>query len=97
MIASGHTHTRKGFVEAAFAEVGLDLRSHAKLSESLRRPSEILYSAGNTEAAERIIKWRAGSTMLDIVRAMVVDEMSRAPGRRSESEPTVSPAENERA
>ncbi|MET0274573.1 MAG: GDP-mannose 4,6-dehydratase [Phenylobacterium sp.] len=76
VIASGRTHSLQEFVETAFAEVGLDWRAHVDSDESLRRPSEILYSAGNAEAAGRLIGWRAETTMQEIVRMMVRDAMN---------------------
>ena len=75
VIASGRTHSLREFVEAAFAEVGLDWRQHVDVDDSLRRPSDIPYSAGNADKAGRLIGWRAQSGMREVVRIMVADEM----------------------
>jgi GDPmannose 4,6-dehydratase len=75
VIASGRTHNLTAFVEAAFAEVGLSWRQHVDIDDSLRRPSDIVYSAGNADKALRLIGWRAQATMQDVVRMMVDSEM----------------------
>ena len=75
VIASGRTHSLREFVAAAFEAVGLDWRRHVDVDESLRRPSDIQFSAADARTAERLIKWRAQSTMHDIVVAMVDAEI----------------------
>jgi GDPmannose 4,6-dehydratase len=76
VIATGRTHRLQDFVAAAFEAVGLDWRAHVDIDESLRRPSDIPYSAGNSSRAERLIGWRAKSSMREIVRTMVAAEMA---------------------
>lgn len=75
VIASGRSHSLQEFVEAAFTEVGLDWRQHVDVDDSLRRPSDIPYSAGNASKAHGLIGWQAESSMREVVRMMVEDEM----------------------
>jgi GDPmannose 4,6-dehydratase len=75
VIASGRTHSLQAFVAAAFEAVSLDWQAHVDVDETLRRPSDIPYSAGNAGKAERLIGWRAKSQMSDIVREMVAAEL----------------------
>jgi GDPmannose 4,6-dehydratase len=75
VIASGKTHSLREFVAAVFDEVGLDWRAHVDVDDSLRRPSDIPYSAGNPDKAARLIGWRAESGMREVVRMMVKAEM----------------------
>jgi GDPmannose 4,6-dehydratase len=75
VIASGSTHSLVEFVAAAFEAVGLDWRAHVDVDDSLRRPSDIPYSAGNAAKAERLLGWRARSGMREVVRTMVLAEM----------------------
>src|ERR1019366_1551260 len=81
VIATGRTSSLEDFVAAAFAEVGLDWCQHVEVDETLRRPSDIMYSAGNAAKAQSLLGWRAESTMRDVVRCMVEAEL----GHRQES------------
>lgn len=76
IIASGRTHTLQEFVAVAFAELGLDWRDHVEVDDSLLRPSDIGYSAGNPDKASRLIDWQAKSGMFEVVRTMVQAEMN---------------------
>lgn len=75
VIATGKTHRLEAFVAAAFEEVGLDWRAHVDVAPSLKRPSDIAYSAGDPAKAARLIDWRATSGMREVVRTMVQAEM----------------------
>ncbi|WP_340644584.1 GDP-mannose 4,6-dehydratase [Phenylobacterium sp.] len=77
VIASGRTHSLGEFVAAAFEAVGLDWRAHVDIDDSLRRPSDIPYSAGNASKAERLIGWKAKSGMREVVAMMVEAEMAK--------------------
>lgn len=81
IIASGRTHSLAEFVEAAFQAVGLDWREHVDIDESLRRPSDIPFSAGNAAKAEQLLGWRAKSGMREVV-AMMVEAETTATGAR---------------
>lgn len=78
VIASGRTHSLQEFTAAAFEAVGLDWRAHVDVDDSLRRPSDIPYSAGNAAKAERLIAWKAKRTMREVVATMVAAETTRA-------------------
>lgn len=82
VIASGRTHSLEDFVAAAFKTVELDWREHVDVDDSLRRPLDIPYSAGNPAKAERLISWRAQSGMNEVVEMMVEAEMSAWAGRK---------------
>ena len=59
VIASGVSHSLEEFVAAAFAEVGLDWRDHVDYDQSLKRPSDIAYSAADPAKAKRVLGWSA--------------------------------------
>ena len=71
VIASGRTHTLRQFVEMAFAAVDLDWRRFVDIDESLRRPTDIDFSAGDPSRALRLLGWRADTTLPEIVTRMV--------------------------
>ena len=58
VIATEQTSSLEEFVAAAFAQVGLDWSQHVDVDDSLRRPSDIMYSAGNAAKAQRLIGWQ---------------------------------------
>ena len=71
VIATGESYSLQDFVAAAFAELGLDWRTHVKFDPSLRRPSEIMHSTGNPAKALRILGWKAETAMPEVVRKLV--------------------------
>lgn len=75
VIATGQTHSLREFVAAAFDGVGLDWSEYVEADDTLRRPSDIAYSAGNAALAQRLIGWRTQSTMKDVVRLMLEAEL----------------------
>jgi GDPmannose 4,6-dehydratase len=75
VIASGRSNSLEEFVAAAFAEVGLDWRQHVDFGTDPERPSDIRYSAGNPEKARRLLGWQAQTSMPELVRMMVRDEL----------------------
>lgn len=77
VIASGRTHSLQSFVEVVFSEVDLDWREHVDIDDSLRRPSDVLFSAGNAEKAKSLLNWQAVCEMPDIARTMVRAEMAK--------------------
>lgn len=78
VIATGESNSLEDFVATAFAEVGLDWHQHVVQDPSLFRPSEIRYSCGNAEKAHRILGWKAGLKMRDVVNEMIRHEQQTA-------------------
>ena len=76
VIASGKTHSLAEFVAAAFEAVGLDWRQHVDVNDTLHRPSDIHYSAGDPAKAERLIGWKSKSGMHEMVKIMVQAEIA---------------------
>lgn len=79
VIATGKTSSLAEFVRVAFAAVDLDWQNYVEVEESLRRPSDIAYSAGNPAKAADLIGWRARLFMPEVVELMVNAELSRKP------------------
>jgi GDPmannose 4,6-dehydratase len=79
VVASGRSHSLKEFVAVAFAELGLDWRQYVDVGTDPERPSDIRYSGGNPEKARRVLGWQARTSMPDLVRMMLRDEMEQRP------------------
>lgn len=76
VIATGESHTLETFVASAFAQVGLDWRSHVDIDSSLFRPSEIVFSAGNPEKAMTGLGWDPGVAFPELIANLVRAEQS---------------------
>lgn len=78
VIATGESNSLEDFVATAFTGVGLDWHQHVAQDLSLFRPSEIRYNCGNAEKAHRILGWKAGLKMRDVVNEMIRHEQQTA-------------------
>jgi GDPmannose 4,6-dehydratase len=89
VIGTGMSYTLREFVEHTFKNLGLDCRNHIQIRSELQRPSEIFQSRIDPSKARIELGWQAESTMPDVVRMMVADEL----GSPTEPEqPVVVPA-----
>jgi GDPmannose 4,6-dehydratase len=70
VIATGESYTLEAFVEAAFAAVGLDWRSHVVIDKSLFRPTDLAVGLGNPAKAYAQMGWKAKYRMPDVVKMM---------------------------
>lgn len=77
VIATGELHTLEDFVDRAFVYFGLKWRDHVEIDPSLKRPSDIGRSVGNSARAASLLGWRAETTMPTIVRNLLDAEMIR--------------------
>lgn len=78
VIATGRTVTLEYFVKSAFAYFDLDWSRYVVQDQALLRPSDISYSAANTELARSSLGWIARHSVDDVVRSMCKFESERA-------------------
>lgn len=84
VLASGHSHTLRRFVEFAFAAVGRDYRDHVKLDPTLLRSCEIRSMQADPSKAQRTLGWRTSVAFEDLVQGLVAAEQEHfAAGRGS--------------
>jgi GDPmannose 4,6-dehydratase len=76
VVATGKSHTLESFVATAFAQFGLDWRSHVDIDPSLFRPSEIAYSVGNPEKAIKGLGWKPGVEFPELISNLVRAEQA---------------------
>jgi GDPmannose 4,6-dehydratase len=72
VIATGRTVSLSYFVERAFRNFNLDWREHVATDQSLKRPSDISYGAGNPALVHERLKWKATRDV-----DSVIDEMCK--------------------
>lgn len=76
VIATGETNSLQDFVSAAFSELKLDWREHVESDPGLLRVTDISVGRANPEKAIKVLGWKAGHRMRDVVRLMVEAERS---------------------
>jgi GDPmannose 4,6-dehydratase len=74
VIATGEAHSLENFVAAAFESADLDWQDHVVFDRTLFRPTDLSWSQGRPERAERELGWQAGYRMMDVVKAMMSAE-----------------------
>jgi GDPmannose 4,6-dehydratase len=77
VIATGKVSTLEEFVSRSFGYFGLDWRVHVEIDEGLKRPADISISVGNPEKAERLLGWRAATTMPSLVDRLLDAELEQ--------------------
>ena len=70
VIATGRTVSLQYFVERAFANFGLDWKKHVSSDESLLRPSDIRYGAGDPSRAREKLGWHFTRDVDGVVDAL---------------------------
>ena len=78
VIATGETHSLKGFVAAAFEAVGLVAKDYVFSDPSLYRPTDIMTIKANPGKAKAMLDWQAQKKMRDVVQEMVNAEDDRS-------------------
>ena len=77
VFASGELHSVQEFVEAAFAEVGLDWRRHVRPDPDYVRPVDSRRMLGNAGKAKHLLGWEPRRRFADLVREMMQAEIER--------------------
>ena len=71
VIATGHTHPVREFVEHAFACVALDYRNYVIVDEKLYRPAEVELLIGDASKAKAVLGWEPVTQLPELIREMV--------------------------
>ncbi len=78
VLATGETHTVKEFVEAAFAEVGLNWKDYVLTSEKYYRPNEVVHLLGDPSKAKKLLNWKPELDFKGLVKIMVESDLELA-------------------
>ncbi len=76
--ATAESYTVREFVEAAFAEAGLDWQSHVEIDPRYLRPSEVDHLKGDASKAKRKLGWEPRVRFPELVQRMVAADRSIA-------------------
>jgi len=76
VLATGHTHTVRQFVELAFEHMGLDYHDYVVQDPAFMRPAEVDLLVGNPAKAKQNLGWETETSFEELVRLMVEAEVS---------------------
>lgn len=71
VLATGIGCTVRGFLELAFAHVGLDWERHVRFDERYLRPAEVDAIVGDSSKAQSELDWKAQVGVGELVKIMV--------------------------
>lgn len=71
IVATGQSYSLEDFTRRAFDFAGLDWRDHVDADPALGRPADLAWSGGMPAKAERVLGWRAETSMADVAARMV--------------------------
>lgn len=71
VIATGETHSVREFLEAAFAQVGLDWQKYVVLDPRYLRPAEVDSLVGDASKARQRLGWEPQTKFKELVKLMV--------------------------
>ena len=71
VIATGHTHTLREFIQAVFAQLDLNWQDHVSTDTQFYRPTDIAEGHAYPIKARRQLGWSASYQMDDVARLMV--------------------------
>lgn len=74
IIATGEANSLEDFVICAFDYLGLNWHDHVVSNSVLFRPTDLFWSQGCSDKAEKVLGWKASSRMKDVIRMMVEEE-----------------------
>jgi len=71
VLATGETYPLAAFVEAVFANLGLDWQQYVTTNEAFMRPTDIAIGRSNPSKAKLMMGWEAQYKMPDVAKMMV--------------------------
>jgi GDPmannose 4,6-dehydratase len=77
VIATGEANSLEAFVQCTFDSLGLDWHDHVVSNSAYFRPTDLSWSQGCPDKAERVLGWRASTKMNGAILKMVQEENTR--------------------
>jgi GDPmannose 4,6-dehydratase len=86
IVATGESHSVRGFVELAFAAAGLDWRRCVVVDRLYFRPTEVDALCGDATKARDLLRWEPRVTFAELVKMMVEHDIELAKRERAVSQ-----------
>jgi GDPmannose 4,6-dehydratase len=80
VVATGITTTVRDMCRIAFGHVGLNYEDHVVIDPAFFRPAEVDVLLGNPGKAERLLGWKAKTSLEQLITMMVDADMRRVKG-----------------
>jgi GDPmannose 4,6-dehydratase len=77
ILATGHSHSVKDFVNAAFNHVGLRFEDHVVSDAQLLRPTAVSCLAVDPSKAKNVLGWKPRVGFVELVQLMVEADLQR--------------------
>ena len=77
VVATGRTTTVRQMCEIAFEHVGMRMDDHVVIDPELYRPAEVDVLLGDPSKAERVLGWKATTSLEDMIAEMVEADLQR--------------------
>ena len=77
VVATGVTTTVRDMCRIAFAHVGLNYEDYVVIDPAFYRPAEVEVLLGNPAKAERVLGWKAETSLEDLMAMMVDADLKR--------------------
>lgn len=77
VIATGHVHTVKEFLEVTFQKAGLDWKNHVQIDDRLFRPHEVPFLQGDATKAKINLGWRPKISFEELVDMMYRHDLEK--------------------
>ncbi len=78
VIATGHSHSVREFVEMVFGYLGLDWQEHVQIDPRYYRPAEVEHLRGDAAKARAVLGWEPKVTIDQLVTRMVEHDLELA-------------------
>ena len=79
VIATGESHTVRGFLDAAFAHVGIEnWEQMVVIDPEFYRPAEVDFLLGMPTKAEKVLGWKRAVSFKDLAERMVDSDVEKA-------------------
>ena len=77
VVATGRTVTVRDMCHVAFAHVGLEVEEHLVIDPTLFRPAEVDILLGDPSKAQRVLGWKASTSLETMIVEMVEADLKR--------------------
>lgn len=78
VLASSHTYQIQNIVEKFFNLIGIQQwQNYVEYDENLARPSEVDFLRGDAEKAEKLLGWKAQTTLDELLKMMIEHDLKR--------------------
>lgn len=76
VLATGKNISLEQFVEKSFSYFNLDYNKFVEFDSALSRPTDIEFSLGNPDKAEKLLEWKAVNRVDEVIKMMIESELS---------------------